>query len=150
MAASYKDAINVVPHDFATTTTKASHNGNDIVFDGIEMLEVDRNADRFKTNSVGDGFAWFEKDPDQTGIIKVQVAEASPTTDKLWDVYEDEGAFSFSSSDSNSDKYKVNNALCQIAKAPTVKRGKEGDVVEWTFVCTYLQARGGSYRLVSI
>ena len=95
-------------------------------------------------------FAWFEKDPDRTGIIKFQVAEASPTTDTLWDLYEDEDAFSFSSNDPSAPKYKVNNALCQIAKQPTIKRGKEGDVVEWTLVCTYLKARGGSYKLVSI
>lgn len=141
----YKDKIDVQAHDFSQTTTKV---GNHEV-QGMHMLRVTPAAERVTTPSASDGFTWFEKNPDRSGEIMIQIPENSPSIDVLWDLYDADEAFAFSHSDPNSPKMKVNDSLCRLLR-PTIERDKAVKFIEWTMRVTYLNYRGGGYTLVEI
>lgn len=142
---AYRDKIDVEAHDFAMATTKL----NNHEVQGLHMLRVTPASERIRTAGAADGFTWFEKNPDRSGDIMIQVPENSPSTDALWDLYEADEAFTFSHSDPASPNTKVNDSLCRLNR-PTIERGSAVGMVEWTMRVTYLNYRGGGYAQVQI
>jgi len=140
----YKDDINVRPHNFNTSilTIDSTHNA-----EGLEMIEVEDTSDNVVVKTVASGMAIFEESNDQSGTIKFQTLEAGPTTDIMWALVATRNAFKLNFSDSNAPELKVTGKYCRVQKKPVLKRGQEGDVVEWVCIATYLKSKGGSYRL---
>jgi hypothetical protein len=140
----YKDDVDIVAHNFNNTTLTFAGEHNAV---GLEMVEVDRDEDEVETQSVADGMAISVENPIKTGTFKCQVLEAGPTTDWLWAKRNERKSFKITLTDTASPNLNCVGRKCRIAKPPTIKRGKEADVTEWTFVVPYLDMQGGSYRL---
>ena len=142
----YRDEINVVPHDFTTTTVVL--NGEHTV-QGLDVLEVSKTDDTYSNKAVADGTAVHQKNNSRIGQIRMEILEASATSDVLWDAYENDTAIQVAIVDSNAPNLKVNNTYCRIQKQPMLVRKGEVENVEWILNANYLNYRGGSYRLES-
>ena len=142
----YRDEINVVPHDFTTTviTFDGEHKAQ-----GVDVLEVTKTDDTYSNRGVADGTAIHQKNASRIGQIRIEILEATATSDYLWSAYENDRAVSIAIADSNAPNLKVNNSLCHILKPPMLVRKNETENVEWIFNTNYLNYRGGSYRLES-
>lgn len=145
----YKDEINVVAHDFNSTTVTIK-NGDDIFnVQGIDALSVVVDEDRATVSAVADGMALHNLNPITTGVVTITVLEASPTTDKLWTVKSDDGEIEITVIDSNAPNLAAGGKRFRLMKAPELKRENEGDKVVWTFNAPYVKVKGGSYSLSS-
>lgn len=140
----YKDKIDTVPHNFNNSVATLD---GDHKITGLEMLEVERDEDEVETQSVADGTAIFVENPIRTGTVTFQILESSPTTDYMWALREARAAFKFNFKDSSAPNLNCGGKYLRITKPPVVKRGKEADVVEWVCRATYLDVKGGSYKL---
>jgi hypothetical protein len=137
---------NYKPHELNSSVLVIN---NETQAEGVDMIEAERNSDETTIVTSADGLSLPSINPDQSGTIKLTVLEASATTDVLWDLYNAGDPFSVGVSDDVSPKFDVKGQNCYITKAPIVRRGPDADRVEWTFVCGYLDIRGGSYDLLS-
>ena len=142
----YKDSLNFVDHDFATTTVTI--NGTHVV-QGLHSVAVEFDEDENSIFTVGDGTGQFVKSQVRSGTIKLGILEASATTDALETLRTADSQFSFGITDSNVSDLKATASKCKFQKRPVLIRGKEPEVVEWTFVTPYLQCKGGSYTAVT-
>ena len=140
----YRDQIDTVAHNFNTSTLTINGEHKAI---GLEMIEVERDENEVDTQAVADGTAIFVENPIRTGTFKFQALESGPTTDVMWALREAGDSFKIGFSDTSAPNLNCAAKYCRIEKPPVVKRGKEADVVEWVLRCTYLQTKGGSYRL---
>jgi hypothetical protein len=123
-------------------------NGTDKA-EGLEMIEVEFDEDEVTVQKVADGTAIYSTNPSRSGTIKFQIIEASATNDVMWTLRKNNTSFSIGILDPTAPNLTCRGAKCRIGKPPVIKRGLECDIVEWTCICTYLDARGGSYSLAS-
>lgn len=140
----YQEVLNYKNHNFNSTTLLIN---KEHTAQALEMIEVDRANDRVTITEVASGHAGFNEIPSQVGTIKFQCLEASPTNDVMWALVESGESFQVAVTDSNAPNLAASSAKSQILKRPTINRGKEQAIVEWTVSCTYLKTKGGSYRL---
>jgi len=142
----YKDRQNYVDHDFnnTTLTINGEHNA-----EGLESLEVTYNEPRSTVSEVADGMAIFNVNNSKTGTIKFSIMESSATCDIMWDLWAARSTFPVAVLDTASPNLSVSAGQCRFGELPPIKRSGEVDVVEFTLNATYMDARGGSYSLVS-
>ncbi len=110
-------------------------------------MELDE--DETTVQKAGDGLAIFVNDPSKTGVIRMQLLEASATNKKLWELREAGNPFSVSILDKNAPDFNCRSAQTMVQKPPVARRSKEHDIVEWVLVSTYLDVKGDGYSLVS-
>lgn len=144
--AKYRDRVNYVDHDMNNTTITID--GTHLA-EGVEMVEVELDEDETTIQKVADGTGIFVNDPSRSGVIRLSILEASATNDELWAKRAANSSFKVSVLDTAAPNLDCHGNQCRIAKPPVVKRGKEADVVEWVFICVYLDVKGGSYSLQS-
>ena len=142
--AVYKTRRNYVDHDFNSTniTINKVHKA-----EGVNSLTVDRSEDKFSVTEVADGMAQFAFKPSRVGTFVLEILEASATNDVLWDLEIAGASFNISVLDANAPNLDCNSPNCHIVKKHTITRDGEAPMIEWTFLCTYLEMRGGSYTL---
>jgi hypothetical protein len=142
--AKYKARRNYVDHDFnnTTLTIDGEHKA-----EGLEMIEFELDEDENTIQKAADGVALINNNPSRSGTIKFQVLESSATTSIMWALRTANRAFKVSMLDTASPELDCKGAFCRIGKPPIVKRGLNGDVVEWLLICPYLDVLGGSYTL---
>ena len=142
--AEYKTRRNYVDHDFNTTTITINKTHK---AEGVNSLAVERNEDKFSVTEVADGMAQFAFKPSRTGTFVIEILAASATNDILWDLEIANSSFAISVLDSNAPNLDCNSPYCHIVKKPAINRDGEAPMIEWTFICAYLEMRGGSYTL---
>lgn len=143
----YRDEVNMTPHNFNTSTILID---KEYKAEGTEMFEVELDNPTTTVTAVSDGMAILNDSPIRTGKIKIQVLEASPLSNKLWDLYDSNRQFPIQFLDSNAPKFNCGAKFLKPEKPPVEKRAREVDVVEWIFIAPYLKVRGGSYKLVAV
>ncbi len=142
----YKDAQNVVPHNFANNVLKI----NDIIVNGLDSFGYAKAADKTTWEGVADGLGQFVIDPDQSGVFTFSVAEAMDSTDALWDLYEAQTIFTLSFTDPVAPNFNCSGAQCLFVKSSDITRDKEKPMVEWQVICGFPKARGGSFTLADV
>jgi hypothetical protein len=143
----YKDAINFVDHDFATTTVLIN---GETVIQGLHSLEVEYDENETEVFMVDDGTGQFVASQGRSGTIRIGLLEASPSTDEIEDLREAGSQFSISATDANAPKLKVVGQYCKCEKPPVIVRGKTPVVPVWTFKVVYLTGRSGSYKQATV
>lgn len=143
----YKNEINVVPHSFNTITVLLDNNHE---VQGLDVLEVQREADRYSNRSVADGTSIHQRNESRVGTLRLEVLEGTATTDFPWDKFENDKPLTIAVVDSNAPALTVNESHFRIVKAPMLIRKNDTENVEWIFSANYLKYRGGAYRLESI
>lgn len=143
---AYKDRINVVNHNFATTTITIN---NTIKAQGVHMIEVERNEDENEIFEVDDGTAIHVESNSRSGEIRLQILEASPTNDALQSLADQRISFPIGVADSHAPNLNCNGKYFRLKKRPVIVRQKAAQVIQWDFVTTYLNMKGGSYTLVT-
>lgn len=141
---AYKDELDTVAHNFNTSTLTID--GTHKV-EGLEMVEVDLDNDEVEIQSVASGVSQFVENPTTSGTFKFTFLEATVTTDYLYEKRLSGTPVSISFTDSNAPNLSCSTKRARPSKRPPIIRGKDGSLVEWTYVCTYLKTKGGSYRL---
>jgi hypothetical protein len=139
----FKDAQNVVPHNFANNVLKIGT----IIVNGLDSFAYSDQVDSVTWASVGDGLGQFAIDPDESGVFTFTVAEAMDSTDELWALRETMAVFSLSFTDPAAPNFNCSGAQCLFVKKPDILRDKEIPRVEWQVICGYPKVTGGSFTL---
>lgn len=138
--------VNVMEHDFASSNTTVGDGDNKHSVVGIQSFSIEPMTPTVSTGNAADGFSWFQKGNDRRGTIKIVVKENSPSNDKLWDLYNAHQAFNIAHSDPACPNLKA-NATVRMDRPPLTRNADVNDV-EYTMLATYLDYRGGAYKLV--
>lgn len=143
----FKKNINYTPHNFNTSEALIDNNtiAESVISFAVEPIDDDYDIEGFP-----DGTAIGVELPSKKVLFTLEMSDASPTTDKMWDLYEAGVAFAFAFSDSNAPKLKANAQQCRFGKRPPVKREGRPQNTVWTFMAPYGEYRGGSYALLSV
>lgn len=143
----YKQNINYENHQF---------NSTEVLIDKIDVAKsvisimFEPIDDDYEIDGFPDGTAIGVEIPTKKLLITLEVSDASPTTDVLWDLHAASDAFAFSMSDANAPTLKASAQQCRFNKRPPLKRAAKPDNVIWTFMTPYGEYRGGSYKLISV
>lgn len=140
----FKDNINYKSHNF--NTTEIMINNTDIA-QSVLSVTVEPVEDDYDIVPFPDGTAIGVEIPTKQVMITLEISDASPTTDVLWDLHAAGAAFAFSLSDANAPNLKASAQQCRFLKRPPVRREGQPDNVSWTFKSPYGEYRGGSYTL---
>src|SRR3972149_4076190 len=143
----YRDRVHYEPHDFNSTSVLVK---GTIQIKGLQTLEVEKTSDTFTVGESEDGMALPKFHASRVGTIKFSFMEASETMDLLEDLLATNVPFSVVIADKNAPKFDVSSVQSTFKKPAVKKRLKGVDFPEFEIVCTYLDCRGGSYKLAAI
>jgi hypothetical protein len=142
---SYKNAQNVIPHNFALSVLKI----NDIIVNGLDLFSAEQMEDSVSWEPSGDGLGQFVIDPSQAVIFKFTCDELVDSTNDLWDLQEAGTLFTLSFLDPNAPNFNCKGDQCLFAGRAALNRDKAKPRTEWTVICGYGKMRGGSFTLAT-
>jgi hypothetical protein len=144
--AEAREDINYEPYDFRNSTFLIDKTD---VAQSVNKFSAERINDNAALAQYNDGTAQVVILPGKGIRFTLEMAEASPQTDTMWDLYEAGEAFSLAFTDKVSPKLKANGKVCYFEKLPPVERDGEPGVPVWTFFTPYGDVRGGSINLIA-
>ena len=143
---TYGTRRNYNAHNFNTSTFLID--GNHKV-EGVHRVKVGYTKPRTTVHDTADGQAQFAEETSKVGQWEIELAEASTTSTKMWDLWEAGASFSVAFTDSNIEKLSASSQKTRFGDLPPFERNKEPGVVVFTLETTYLDARGGGFALES-
>jgi hypothetical protein len=145
--AMYRDRLNYKPYNINDCIITIDKKYPII---GLNLFEAERDDDEIGESKVASGHGQFVEIPSESGIITIEFLAASPSSDILWDLFEEKRSFAISAKNSKAEKFSVAGSYCRIVKAPKVMMGGEPEPESWQFKAMYLDIRGGSYALATV
>ena len=146
---TFRDAIDVVPHNFSQSVLKIWNANYDIIVEGLASFGAVRAVDRVTATSVADGFAQLAVDPSRIGTFTFSVADGATSSTDLWALFKSGEQFSMSFTDPNALGFNCSASSMLFTVTPEISRDKEIPMVEWSAIAAYAKIEGGAFTLVS-